>query len=175
MKKENIKEYTIMEAQPAALKKANNYRRILFYVNLPLIVGIPAFVEWGLPAIQKTDVSILYVVLHLTDFFLCFNSLIIYSTINKLVTAIKYLPDEHKIKIKQCTDWFLKEKETTYDPKEVIKCKKQVLNPFIGYRNVTNVGEKYATESTSLWHDRQFFDSIIFREVNRKAVRPRKT
>jgi len=42
----------------------------------------------------------IYVVLHLTDFFLCFNSLVIYSMISKLVTAISYLPDEHKLLIK---------------------------------------------------------------------------
>jgi hypothetical protein len=105
-------------------------------VNIPLIIGIPLFVEFGMPAMEKKDVSIIYVVLHMTDFFLCFNSLIIYTMISKLVTTIKYLPDEHKITIKQCKDWMLKEKTTTYDLKDIIKCKKQVLNPFVGYRSV---------------------------------------
>lgn len=76
------------------------YKKLLFFVNIPLILGIPAFVEWGLPALQKKDVNIIYIVLHLTDFFLCFNSLVIYSMISKLVTAISYLPEEHKLLIK---------------------------------------------------------------------------
>ena len=58
----------------------------------------------------------------------------------------------------------------TFDPKELIKCKKQVLNPFVGYRSVTDSNEKFGTESTGLWHDRQLFDSMIFREIKRARV-----
>jgi hypothetical protein len=49
LKKEGVKEYTIMEVQPGAMKKAETYKKILFYINIPLIIGIPAFVEFGLP------------------------------------------------------------------------------------------------------------------------------
>ena len=38
-----------MSIQPAALKKVDFYKKLLFFVNIPLIVGIPAFVEFGLP------------------------------------------------------------------------------------------------------------------------------
>jgi hypothetical protein len=62
-----------------------------------MIVGIPVFVEWGLPMLEKKNASLIAIVLHLTDFFLCFNSLIIYSMISKLCTAINYLPDDHKV------------------------------------------------------------------------------
>lgn len=58
-----------------------------------------------------------------------------------------------------------------YDPKEIIKCKKQVLNPFVGYRSVNNANEKFGTESTGMWLDRQLFDSMIFREIKRPRVR----
>ena len=58
----------------------------------------------------------------------------------------------------------------TFDPKELLKCKKQVFNPFVGYRSVTNSNEKFGTESTGLWHDRQLFDSMIFREIKRARV-----
>lgn len=113
--------------------------------------------------------------LHLMDFFLCFNSIIIYTMVQKMVTCIKYLPEENKIAIKQFKDWLLREQETLYDPKDLIKCKRQTFNPFIGYRSVQNANTRFATESTTLWHDRQLFDSMIFREIKRKLVRPIKS
>lgn len=159
-----------MDIQPGALKKVQFYKKLLFFVNLPLIVGIPVFVEFGLPNIGKKDLNMIYIVLHLTDFFLCFNSLVIYTMISKVVTGISYLPEEHKIAIKQWSGKFITEKLSFYDPKEIIKCKKQVLNPFVGYRNVNNSNERFGTESTGMWHDRQVFDSMIFREIKRKRV-----
>ncbi len=65
---------------------------------------------------------------------------------------------------------FLSEKIMNFDPKELIKCKKQTLNPFVGYRNVNEANQRFGTESTGLWHDRQLLDSMIFREVKRKRV-----
>ena len=94
------KEYKLMDAQPGVLKKVAFYRKILFFFNIPMVIGIPLFVELGLPMLEKKNASMISMLLTLTDFFLCFNSLIIYSTISKLVTAISYLPEEHKIQIK---------------------------------------------------------------------------
>jgi hypothetical protein len=168
--KQGEKEYHIMEIQPGALKKVQFYKKLLFFVNIPLICGIPIFVQFGLPNLEKKDFNMIYVILNITDFFLCFNSLVIYCMISKIVTGISYLPEEHKIKIKQWTGKFISEKITTYNPKEIIKCKKQVLNPFIGYRSVTNASERFGTESTGMWHDRQLFDSMIFREIKRRGI-----
>lgn len=167
-----MKEYSIMDIQPGVLNKINRYKKMLLFVNLPMIVGIPLFVEFGLPEFKKKDINFVYMILHLTDFFLCFNSIVIYSMIQKMVTTIKYLPDEHKFAIRQFKDWLLREKETLYDPKDLIKCKRQTLNPFVGYKSVSNNSTRFATESTGLWHDRQLFDSMIFREVKRRIVRP---
>lgn len=150
------------------------YRKLLFFVNIPMIFGLPLFVEFGLPMMEKKNASLIAVVLHLTDFFLCFNSLIIYSMISKLTTAISLLPEENKIQLKQMSGRFLTERIMTFDPKELIKCKKQTLNPFIGYRSVNDSQLRFGTESTSLWHDRQLLDSMIFREVKRLRVRPAK-
>lgn len=124
IKKTEEKEYSIMTAQPGVIKKMQFYRKLLFFVNIPMIVGIPVFVEWGLPMLEKKNASMIAIVLHLTDFFLCFNSLIIYSMISKLTTAISFLPEENKIHLKQMSGRFLSEKLLTFDPKELIKCKK---------------------------------------------------
>lgn len=55
-----------------------------------------------------------------------------------------------------------------------MKCKKQVLNPFVGYRSVSDSNDKLGTEAIGMWHDRQLFDSMIFREFKRKIVRKTK-
>ncbi len=39
--------YKLMEIKPEALAKVNRYRNLLFYVNLPLIFGIPIALEGG--------------------------------------------------------------------------------------------------------------------------------
>jgi hypothetical protein len=44
--------------------------------------------------------------------------------ISKLTTAISFLPEENKIHLKQMSGRFLSEKLLTFDPKELIKCKK---------------------------------------------------
>lgn len=41
-------DYKLMEIQAVAAKKVNRYRKLLFYVNVPLMVGIPAFLESGI-------------------------------------------------------------------------------------------------------------------------------
>jgi hypothetical protein len=89
-----------MEAQPAVMKKALFYKRMLYYINIPLIVGIPIFVHFGLPVSLTKDINTIYALLHLTDFFICFNSFIMYSFLSKLVTSIIYMPEEHKLKLK---------------------------------------------------------------------------
>ena len=59
------------------------------------------------------------------------------------------------------------------DPKDLIGCKRKTLNPFVGYRSVTNNNERYATESLGIWHDRRLMDSIIFRENAPKRRHPK--
>lgn len=73
---------------------------MLYYVNIPLIIGIPIFVHFGLPVSHTKDINTVYAMLHLTDFFFCFNAYIIYAFLSKLVTCITYMPEEHKLKLK---------------------------------------------------------------------------
>ena len=59
---------------------------------------------------------------------------------------------------------FLQEKSEIYETHEIQNCKKMVLSPYIGYRKTNNPQHQFATEKTTLWSDRTFFDSIIFRK-----------
>ena len=104
-------------------KKVNFYKKLLFFVNIPLVIGIPIICELGFLD-HKPNVKTIYAFLHLTDFFLCFNSVIIYSTVQKLVTAISYLPESHKIEMKQMCGRFLSEKIELFDPKELMKSRR---------------------------------------------------
>lgn len=44
--------------------------------------------------------------------------------------------------------------ERKFDPKELIKCKRQSMNPIVGYKSVNEGKVRFGTESVSLWHDR---------------------
>ena len=45
-----------------------------------------------------------------------------------------------------------------------MKCKRKVFNPYIGYLSVEDNKAKFGTEGIGLWYNRQFLDSIVFRE-----------
>ncbi|CDW87124.1 UNKNOWN [Stylonychia lemnae] len=171
IKESGVTEYKIFEIQPEALKKIQFYKNILFFVNIPMILGIPALTELGFLD-HKPNAKTIFAILHLTDFFLCFNSIIIYSTLQRLVSAIYYMPQENKILVKQWSAKLLGLKDLTFDPKDLIRIRKQSFNPFIGYKSVHDNNVKLGTESIGLWHDRKLFDSMIFREVKRRVVRP---
>ena len=127
-----------MEIKEAALKKMQNNKRMLFFINMPLIVGIPALIEFGLDPIHKELVDNTYLALTMGDFFLCFNSIMIYQTLKRMVSTIHYLPDEDKLLIKQFSSPMLGPKDIKQDPIDLEKCKNRTLNPFIGYRCVKN-------------------------------------
>ena len=89
-----------MSIKPEALAKVNNYRKLLFFVNVPLILGIPIALEFDLidkAHSEKADGT--YMTLMVADFFFTFNSLMIYSVIKRVCSSIEYLPEHHKIQI----------------------------------------------------------------------------
>ena len=73
---------------------------MLFFLNMPLIVGIPLLIEFGLDPIHMELVDSTYLALTMGDFFLCFNSIMIYQTLKKMVSSIHYSPESNKILIK---------------------------------------------------------------------------
>ena len=91
--------YPIMTVKEEVLKKINNYKKLLFFVNIPLIIGIPVLTEFFMDPIHKETVDKTYITLQMADFFFCFNSIIIYTTIKKVVTSIQYLPEKNKMQI----------------------------------------------------------------------------
>ena len=51
-----------MTIKDEALKKCENYRKLLFFVNIPLIIGLPVMLETGF-ADHKESADKLYIFL----------------------------------------------------------------------------------------------------------------
>ena len=89
-----------MSIKDEALAKVKRNRNILFFINVPIIFGIPILLEGGfLNSVNAEKVDTTYMLLFVADSFLSFNSIIMYSTLKRIVSGISYLPDEHKVKI----------------------------------------------------------------------------
>ena len=98
MVSDGVKHYPLMSIKDIANNKVNSYRRLLFFVNIPLIFAIPIALETGLlDKVHSEKVDSTYIALQMADFFFCFNSILIYSTLKRVVSSVEYLPDEHKL------------------------------------------------------------------------------
>ena len=76
-------------------------RRILFFFNVPMMIGVPCWIEFGNFAetvAEKADKAINMLIM--CDLFLVFNSFILYAVLQKICTKISYLPEEDKIRVK---------------------------------------------------------------------------
>ena len=110
-----------MTIKEEALKKWQNYRKLLFFVNIPLVFGLPVLLETGF-ADHKEQADRLYVFLQIADFFFAFNSIIIYQTLKRVVYAIHFLPEENKLQIEQFKSKTLGLVKFEIDPQDLIKC-----------------------------------------------------
>ena len=59
----------------------------------------------------------------------------------------------------------LKQLQFEVDPKDIQKCKRMTMNPMVGYRSVLNSNDRYLSEGTSIWYDRQLLDSIVTKPI----------
>lgn len=76
-----------MSIKPEAIKKVNFYKKMLFYVNCPLMVGIPALLHSSLlNGLAASKLENLTYLLTFADAFLFIDSILIYTIINKIVT-----------------------------------------------------------------------------------------
>lgn len=117
LKSEGIKKYSLYEIQQSHLKKALNYRKLLLYVNVPIMVGIPVFFNFApmaAAATQKAD--LLFMVAHLSDCFFFLNSILIYSFLKRVVTSIDYNTETGKLEFKQLSSALMTERFSEVDP-----------------------------------------------------------
>ena len=134
LKQENVKEHIIAEMKDFPRQKAQKMKRMLFGVNVPIMIAIPVSLEFGAFATHAKYTKIM-MLMHLGDTLLFCNSLFMYFLLQKMVSSIKYLPEENKIEISSFDSALLKEKKFLYDPEELVKHHKRTMNPLIGYKS----------------------------------------
>lgn len=154
--------YPIFRIKEEHLATISRQRKILFFLNVPLMVAIPFFLESGMLAsytIKKANQ--IYFGLMMCDYIFLINSFLMFNTIKRVVSSIDYYPESNKLQIKQFNSTFLQENVQTVDPNDLVKCKGKTINRMVGYRSLVKSGDRYATESIGVWHDRQLMDSIV--------------
>ena len=132
-----VSEYALMDIEDKHMRKAKLKRAMLFGFNIPMMVGLPLWSEFGNFADvlgEKADKVLNLLIL--TDLCMVINSVMIYTVVSKVITEMKYLPEENKVKVKGFSSNMLIESEQLYDPKEIEKFKLSSLNPTIGYKTV---------------------------------------
>lgn len=136
MKEQGLKEYKLFNINPQVESKINKTKNILFFVNLPIIVGLPILLETGMLAMSAEKLEKLYGLLCLGDFFLTFNSILFYSFVKSMAKSITYDVEENKIKVRHYGTNFLKETESSYNPDELVKHRRKSINLFVGYKSI---------------------------------------
>ena len=161
-----------MDIEPGVKAKLEKLKKRLFYFNYPLLIACPA-----LDLLKITDsLTQLFiysdVTLHLFWFYMIYNTIVNYFKMTKTVLSIDYLPESDKLIFKQFKGKGLNEKETIYEPKDLQKCSKELFDNQIGYEDLkTNF--KFRTENIAMWHDRQFFNSIIHKKIRISKIQQR--
>ena len=183
LKKEGIKKYEILTINPAAMKKFMLYKKMLIFVNLPIMIAIPLGCEF-LIDFTHPKANMLYAILYTADTFLFANFFMILGMLKQALVSINYLVNEDKFEFNHFINpniirsLFSKKEKIEDDNKtensqhigyrEIIsasslgKCGKGMFNPFIGYKNIDK-DQKYITEGMCTWHDRHLFDSFLER------------
>ena len=144
------------------MKKVSFYRKMLLFVNCPLLVGLPLLLHSSVFAsLSSAKLHQMNILLSMADCVLFIDSLLIYTIIGKIVTSINYKPESDKVEVTHLGTTFLSPKTETLNPKDLAKHKYKTVNPFIGYKRL-DTKTMFATESSiGHWNDRKFFDSII--------------
>ena len=118
-------------------KKANLYKKMLYFVNFPLMAFIPFALESGMVLSPEHAIKAdkIYMLLWSGDFLLLGNTMVIYTILRRLVTSVSYRKDDDVVELKT-NSAMLRETTVEMKPADLIKCKRQGINPFIGYRSV---------------------------------------
>ena len=130
--------HVFFKVKEAAQMKAEVYKKIVLYLNIPVLVSIPLATNFNLIpfTIPAHKAQMVYMLLHGMDVFMFMNSILLWSVISKIVKEISYNPETKKITISQYSGWFLALRDVEIDPRELKKHKRKSLNPIIGYKSL---------------------------------------
>lgn len=155
-------QFQLMEIRPEMLKKVNFYKKMLLYVNCPLMVAIPTFIHTPLFSyyVAAEKAQAMMILMSCCDLMLVVDSYLIYAVVSKLATSVIYKPADDKLEITTMGGMFMSQKTQVFEPMDLQKHLKKSINPFVGYKTVTGV-QVFGTEGIGQWADRKFLDSIV--------------
>lgn len=156
---------------PGSMERAwSRKRATLFFVNLPMMIGIPAFMEFvDIQAKYGERADLVMGIFTAIDVIFCVKTYLLYHFLQKLVSEIEYDSVEDKVTITQPHgSTFLGKVKLEYKPKELEKKLmtpgKTSFNRSLRYRSIKK-GENMREFGTEIpgaeWHDRKFLDTII--------------
>jgi len=94
------KNHTIYTVSDSKLREWTRKKLLLYGVNLPAMIAIPAFIEFGdLEAIYDDRAETVMMVLSGIDLFFFAKSYMLYTFLQKLVTHISYNPETNKLTV----------------------------------------------------------------------------
>ena len=140
-------------------------------VNMPIVIGIPMFLELvDVAAINPEKAGIATALLTVADLFFFVRSYFLYSYLRKMVTKISYNPETDKLTLRcEFGSASLAPEEYEYSPKELEKHEaKSRINKYLygyKYRSIKK-GENFKRFSTERiegaeWKDEKLFNTII--------------
>jgi hypothetical protein len=166
MKKSGETKHTLFEV-PSTIKNQWVRKKLMLYtVNVPAMLGIPAFMEFAdIGAIYAERADTVMAVLSVVDLGFVGISYMTYTFLQKLVTKIEYNHETDKVMLRQeFGSEFLGAKEFEYSPKELEKYQAKTFNKSIGYRSIKK-GENHKRFGTEMpgviWGDRKLLETII--------------
>lgn len=102
MKKSGERYHTLFEISDGMKKAWARKRSTLFYVNLPTLVAIPAFLEFtDMQAKYGEKADFVMGMFTAIDIVFCVKSYVLYYFLQKLVSEVKYDVQEDKIIVTQ--------------------------------------------------------------------------
>ena len=108
--------FTVMEAHPTVLSKLSKFRRVLLFLNVPVMVVIPAELHFGWLASKFGDnYDTVCTLLSATDSVLFLESVLLYTVLSKFVSKIE-VTESREVAVTHFNTTFLSEKTTLFKP-----------------------------------------------------------
>eukprot|EP00347_Sterkiella_histriomuscorum_P020867 403336160 len=152
--------YTIMEIEPGYNQKLQKMKNRVKFVYIPTAMIVMPLLPLCIPSAYAGMLIFSNELINVVQLCIGFHAVRQIQKFRKTVMGIDYQIHEDKIIIKKQSPLGSKIKEESVDPQDIQKVKKQILGGNVGYENL-KTNNNYITENTSLWYDKQFFDSII--------------
>ncbi|CDW75566.1 UNKNOWN [Stylonychia lemnae] len=154
----NESRYCLMEIQPGFKDEIDSKINLLRYIKLPMMLLMPSISLYHLAVFD-----IYWYSQPLFNLFIMYTGIKCFKQIQRTrntLIRIEYLVHDDKIVVQYIHPLKHKVIEEIYDTQDIEKMPRQIFSKDVGFINL-KTGKHYITENIGMWHDRQFFNSII--------------